>query len=396
MDINEFTNPLGEFEEVLLQGEFFDSFKPSMLPIPFEMDVDLLSIYTSALTALQKLKELYFFKGTELPKLSLALTSRAILNAEVTSSQRIENNFVTLKDIYLRGLLDDSEFMGVITGKTTMDSVREAFDNIQASSFLLNVDLCKKSILDSHEILMCSSSKNVEKNPGKFRDHDVWIGKRGGQAKDARFIPVRFIHIDELMDNLLNYIVDDRTPMLIKIAISHYQFETIHPFGDGNGRIGRMIIQKLISQEFLGSKYQINLASYFEKNRQEYYDLLLHTSKTSELSPWIKFFLEGVSLQTNESMLLLFNLLELKLKWMNLLEQNDVKINNNYRDIINVILGLPFFSWKNLSEESKVSYQTTRIIVKKLLDLGIVSEIESIRNTKIFCCLDVIRLMESQ
>ncbi|MEZ4812528.1 MAG: Fic family protein [Caldisericia bacterium] len=395
MDINEFTKPLGEFEEIELQNRWCYAFRPSKLPLDFKIDLDLLNRMSSLMSILSKLKSALDTNETLIPKISPALISKAVLTADATRSQNIENIDVTLNDVYLYGILDDSEFLSVTTGKTKLNDVRETIIYMDTMKHLLSSELSIGSIKKAHFLFMKNSLNSNEKRPGEFRNHDVWIGKRDESVDHARFVPTRHIHIDDLMENLFNYLVNDKkTPLLIKAAISHYQFETIHPFSDGNGRIGRMLMQKLISDEFFDSKMQINLASFFQKNKQEYKDTLLRVSQTSNINFWIDFFLEAMFSQISESASLISNLIEIKKEWLKVLDSKGLRFSKNVTKVIDGILSVPYFTWNSLKEESGVEYQTVRNITKKLIDAGIVTQLDS-KKTNVFCALDVIRLFES-
>lgn len=176
---------------------------------------------------------------------------------------------------------------------------------------LKTLPISSRLILQTHKTLL-QGVRGERKTPGEYRRSQNWIG--GKSLADAVFIPPHFEHLSELMGDLENYIHNENVeiPLLIKAAIIHYQFETIHPFLDGNGRIGRLLIPLfLIEQNVLG-KPLLYLSSYFEKGKSLYYDNLTRVRTHNEMIQWIKYFLVGVAQTAKQATQTLSNIISLK------------------------------------------------------------------------------------
>ncbi len=170
---------------------------------------------------------------------------------------------------------------------------------------LSKLPLSNRLLKLAHERLM-DHARGEHKMPGEFRTSQNWIS--GATINDAVFIPPPPQKVDELMSDLEKFLHNDNilTPDLIKIGIAHYQFETIHPFLDGNGRIGRLLITLYLVQKKILVKPTLYLSSFFEKNKSLYYDNLMRVRTNNNLNQWLKFFLEGVK-QTAENSIQTFN-----------------------------------------------------------------------------------------
>jgi Fic family protein len=172
----------------------------------------------------------------------------------------------------------------------------------QAIQELENLPISSRLIKKSHQILL-DSVRGENKQPGEFRTSQNWIG--GNTLADAVFIPPNQIYVNELMGDLEKFLHNEEinVPALIKIGIAHYQFETIHPFLDGNGRIGRLLITLFLVDQKILNKPLLYLSAFFEKNKGLYYDNLTFVRTKNDMKQWLKYFLVGVA-ETAESALL--------------------------------------------------------------------------------------------
>lgn len=176
---------------------------------------------------------------------------------------------------------------------------------------LENFPLSTRLLRETHKILMTGVS-GESKLPGSFRSSQNWIG--GNSLADAAFIPPAHTHVGELMGDLENFLhnTDIHVPVLIRIGLAHYQFETIHPFLDGNGRIGRLLITLYLVSEKILEKPLLYLSAFFEKNKSLYYDNLTVVREKSDLLRWLKYFLVGIEQTATQAVATLSNVLQLK------------------------------------------------------------------------------------
>ena len=170
-----------------------------------------------------------------------------------------------------------------------------------------------KMIRNAHKILMYDV-RGQEKQPGEFRTIQNWIGSEGTKIDDATYVPSPPEYMDELLIGLEQFIrsPSGQIPVLIQCAMIHYQFEAIHPFADGNGRIGRLLIPLILAKTGVLEQPLLYLSAYIERNKEKYYSLLLTVSKKSTWVEWIRFFLDGVIAQSNDALNNIQQLMNLK------------------------------------------------------------------------------------
>ncbi|HXR83331.1 MAG TPA: Fic family protein [Hanamia sp.] len=208
---------------------------------------------------------------------------------EATVSSRIEGTQTNIEE----ALINQTDI-----NPQKRDDWQEVNNYIQAMNYAIsrmeNFPLSSRLLKETHTVLL-NNVRGKHKLPGEFRSSQNWIG--GASLSDAIFIPPPFHDLNRLMGDFENFIhnEDISVPHLIKIAIAHYQFETIHPFLDGNGRIGRLLISLYLIDNKIIEKPVLYLSDFFEKNKALYYDNLMQVRKTNNLTQWIKFFLEAVN-----------------------------------------------------------------------------------------------------
>lgn len=212
---------------------------------------------------------------------------------EATQSSKIEGTQTNIEEVLKKRTEIAPE------RKDDWQEVQNYIEAMNASiNSLKNLPLSTRLLKQAHKILM-TGVRGEHRNPGEFRTSQNWIG--GASLKDATYIPPAHTEINELMSDLENFLHNDQidVPVLIRIGIAHYQFETIHPFLDGNGRIGRLLITLYLVSSGLLSKPSLYLSDYIEKNRRLYYDNLNLVRIQNNISQWIKFFLVGI-IETSE------------------------------------------------------------------------------------------------
>ncbi len=305
---------------------------------------------------------------------------------EATTSSRIEGTQTQIGDAVLNEndvdpeKKDDwQEVQNYI--KATNDAIRN-LDKLPVSS---------RIILEAHKILL-KSVRGKNKMPGEYRTSQNWIG--GATIRDAIFVPPHFEDIPALMSDLENFLNNEsiNVPHLIKAAIAHYQFESIHPFLDGNGRVGRLLITLYLAANNLLLKPTLYLSDFFERNRTLYYDNLNGVRQKNDLTQWLKFFLTAVietsknGIDTFHKILLLRNNID------------DIKLPKLGRKIpiakrvVNHLYSFPVVSAADIEVDLKISKQTANSIINELVKIGILKEITGQKRSRIYQFDEYIKL----
>jgi len=266
------------------------------------------------------------------------------------------------------------------------DDWQEVRNYIDAMNYALkeldNLPLSNRLIKNTHAILL-DSVRGKNKQPGEFRKSQNWIG--GASLKTAYFIPPSHNDVPELMSDLEKFLHNDEihVPHLIKIAIAHYQFETIHPFLDGNGRIGRLMITLYLVSNGLLKKPSLYLSDFIERHKNVYYESLSMTRELNDLSRWIKFFLEAI-IETSRSGVKTFqDILELKQEMDNLMLSFGKKSHNAIR-LLDFLYQKPIVSLSDIVDALDVVKQTANVLIKDFENKGIIKEITGYQRNKIY------------
>jgi len=307
---------------------------------------------------------------------------------EATSSSRIEGTQTNIEEAVLREKDISNE---------KKDDWREVQNYINAMndaiSSLQNLPISTRLIKLAHKILL-QSVRGKNKMPGEYRTSQNWIG--GATINDAVFIPPHFSELPELLSDLENFLNNNsiNVPHLIKIAIAHYQFETIHPFLDGNGRVGRLLITLYLVANKILSKPTLYLSDFFEKNRQLYYDNLTVVKTKNDLTQWIKFFLTGV-IQTSKNGINTFQkILQLRTE---IEERKIVKMGKRIplaKKVIYYLYKYPIVNPGYLVDEFGISKQTANTMIHDLVKLKILTEITGQKRNRLFVFQDYINLFK--
>jgi len=256
------------------------------------------------------------------------------------------------------------------------DDRREVLNYITALNTAVEkltvLPLSNRLLKETHAILM-QGVRGEKKQPGEFRVSQNWIG--GSSLNDAAFIPPHHDGVPELMSDLELFWHNEEivVPHLIRIAISHYQFETIHPFLDGNGRIGRLLIPLYLVNHKLLDKPSLYLSDYFERNRAGYYDALMQVRVGNDLIHWIRFFLTGVMEAASKGRDIFRKILALRAET----EQKVLSLGKRTEtagEALAVLYRRPVITAAELEEELAVAHSTVHVIIKEFLRLGLIRE----------------------
>lgn len=257
---------------------------------------------------------------------------------------------------------------------------------------LKTLPLSCRLIRDAHRILL-ASGRGERKTPGEFRISQNWIG--GASIVDAVFVPPAAEKLGDLMSDFEKFLNNDElnVPHLIKIAIAHYQFETIHPFLDGNGRVGRLLITLYLVATGILEKPLLYLSAFFEKNRSLYYDKLTMTREKSDLNQWIKYFLIGIAETAEEGTQTLQKIMQLKSR----LETKIMDMGKRSSSAHKLLLGLfknPVVSVKEIQEITGLSPKSSGDLTNLFVETGILVEITKQQRNRIFSFKEYLNLFK--
>lgn len=297
---------------------------------------------------------------------------------EATLSSRIEGTRTTLDEaVTPKDELDPEK-------RDDWTEVQNYIDAMNRSIGLLKeLPLSMRLVKEAHKILL-SDVRGYSKHPGEVRQSQNWIG--GASIKDAAFIPPHQTDVPDLLTDLENFWHNKNLEMaeLIKIAMSHYQFETIHPFLDGNGRIGRLLITlQLVEVGFL-QKPTLYISDYFEKHRTDYYDALAAVTKSGDMDRWIRFFLVGVIETAMKGKATFEKIIALRKEYEEQIEQMGPHRRKHAKKLIDKMYSMPVVTIKSIAKATELTEQSAGVLGRELEKRGILKERTGYKRNRIF------------
>ena len=364
-----------------LSGEMaYQSFRPASLPPALNMDDEMIRTLVQANKALAALDTL----SLNIPNMNLFVSM--YVRKEALLSSQIEGTQATLEDV-----------LDPLIEKNANQNVADVINYIRATEYALNrlntLPLCNRLIKETHAVLM-EDVRGQEKSPGEFRASQNWIGAAGSTLKTARYIPPRPEDMVEAMSDLEKYIhAEDSLDVLIQVALIHYQFETIHPFLDGNGRVGRLLIILFLMERGVLQAPALYISFYLKKNRIEYYDRMSEVRSKDNYEQWIKFFLRAVQSSAEDA-------LETIRKLASLHDQNMAVIDGMGRAaktakaLFAYLEQNPIIDIRKTAEALGLSFSTVSGAVKRLEEKGILIQTNNASRNRVFAYqeyLDILR-----
>jgi len=305
---------------------------------------------------------------------------------EATKSSRIEGTKTDVEEALLK---EDEVQEEKKDDWTEVQNYAIAMNN--AVETLAKIPLSTRLLKDTHSRLM-QGARGENKMPGEYRTSQNWIG--GTSVNDAVFVPPHHTEISDMMNDLESFLHNEeiKVPYLIRIAIAHYQFETIHPFLDGNGRIGRLLITLyLVSQGFL-AKPTLYLSDYFEKHKSVYYDNLTFVRTNNNLTQWIKFFLVAVIETSKKGITTFREILKLKEE----IESEKIvtlgKKLPKARLLMNTLYRTPYIRSTDVETSLDITAATANALIQDFVSLGILREVTGQKRNRLFLFLDYLKL----
>lgn len=243
-----------------------------------------------------------------------------------------------------------------------------------------------------HRILL-EGVRGTEKRPGQIRDRAVVIGSTF-DFDAARFIPPCHTTLEPLLEDFIGFLRDGRAlPVVVQLALMHYQFEAIHPFNDGNGRIGRLLISLMLCERQTLPQPLLYLSAFFEANRDEYYDRLLDVSRRGAWKEWIGFFARGVAEQARDAVGRVQRLQDLRDVYRH--RAAELVRTVAAQRLVDELFASPYITVTHAAEAMEIAYKSAARTVGKFADAGLLREITGQQRNRVFCADDVLRLIDA-
>ncbi|MEI6790670.1 MAG: Fic family protein [Myxococcaceae bacterium] len=363
---------VGERVLCSMAGESYHCYVPKALPPLPSIEMDkIYPLLEQANIALGRLD------GLSLVLLDPSLFLYVFIRKEAVLSSQIEGTESSLSDLLS---YENHEASGV-----------PDYDVIEVSNYVAAMEhglkrieggfpLSLRLIREMHEILL-SKGRGSSKQPGEFRRSQNWIG--GTRPGTARFVPAPPDRVMDLLGQLESFLHDETLPVLIKAALAHHQFETIHPFLDGNGRLGRLLITFILCVQGVMREPMLYLSLYFKTHRQSYYDHLQYVRETGDWEEWIQFFLKGVTETAHQAVTTAQLTLKLFAKDRQKIETIG-KPSDSTLTVHHYLQRRPITEAKKIVEQCKISLPTANKALKNLVDIGVVKEITGKARNKIY------------
>lgn len=357
---------------------------PNPLPPELPLDWELVNLLSAADVKLGELSG----AAQLLPNPHLLI--RPFMQREAVMSSRIENTQSGLDDLFLFQL-DDTE-------APRLPDVQEVFNYVKAMEYGIDrleyLPISSRFICEVHEILM-KGVRGEHATPGIFRTRQNWIGPPGSTLMKSTYIPPPVPEMAVCFSDLEKYIHSEvQEPPLVQVALVHYQFEAIHPFVDGNGRIGRLLIIFMLIEKGLLSQPVLYLSDFLEEHRDTYYDLLLRVSQKGDWRTWLMFFLNGVRQQSEDTLLTIQKLLALKSEYEEITK--GPKVPKAVHSLIEYLFGNPYVSISELVKVWGSSHPTVQRGVDYLVGRGKLLEITGRRRNRLFVAHEILDIIMTE
>ena len=360
------------------------AYVPNPLPPKIEVDWELASLLSKVDITLGKLS------GAAQLLTNPNLLISPFIRREAVMSSRIENTQSGLEDLFL--------FEADETQLPPVSDVKEVLNYVKATEYgikrLPGLPISSRLICEIHEILM-KGVRGEDATPGFMRTRQNWIGSPGCTLTEATYVPPPVAEMQKCFSDLERYIHSDpQEPALIQYALVHYQFEAIHPFVDGNGRIGRLLITFMLLEKGLLSQPLLYLSDFFEQHRDGYYELLLNVSQKGDWKAWLTFFLNGVRQQSEDALSTVQKLLALQNEYRKLATaRRGPKIVNR---LIDYLFARPIISISVLSKAWEITYSTVQRGVDYLIEKDILREITGGQRNRLFVAHEILNIIMTE
>jgi len=356
-----------------VQSGSYRCFNPAPLPPdpPIHYDSQLQLLLSAADRAVARLD------GAALTLPNPDLFVYAFMRQEAALSSQIEGTQASLEDLF--------EYEAIPEAVAPQSDVTQIINYIEAMKWGLDaigrIPLSKRLVQGLHERLL-SSGRGAARNPGSFRQGQNHIGPPGYDIHSATFVPPAVPLMEPALDNWERYLHQRDMPVLIRCAIMHAQFETIHPFWGGNGRVGRMLITLKLCEEEILEKPLLYLSLYFKQYRQEYYEALQRVRDDGDWEGWIKFFLFGVRITCKAALDAARRITQLRQKLLD--RAQSASRSSNPARLTDALFKRPYITVTQAAELLDATTQGGANVISTLVDIGILNEAGRSGRTRIY------------
>jgi Fic family protein len=366
-------------------GEFksqdsYKSFTPSKINHDWSIDDDKISYLLSKADRL--IGELNVYTHL-MPNVNNFI--RMFMRKEAVSIARLKGSHATLEDsLFKHEKIDPKKKLDWYDVYYYVNAINVAINDLKSNS------LSNRLIKHAHTVVLNSiRGENIQM--GEYRDSDAWVN--GNNLNDAQFIPPQPSEINDLMEDLQAFIQNQNSfiPPLIKIAIIHYQFLTIHPFRDGNNRMALLLITLFLINERILLKPSLCLSDYFEKHRTFYYDNLMAVRTNNNMTKWIQFFLESVIQTVEYNISVLKKIIDLRKAKRDKIVSMDAK-NKKFQELLHLLFWQPIIDTNDVINEMNVSKVTALRLIYDFIEMGILKEKTGFKRNRIFVFEQYIQL----
>jgi Fic family protein len=381
MNLSDFTDK--KHGEIIFTLQGYYAYVPNNLPPDIVASWDLTHKISIADRALSELAG----ATRTLPNPHLFINS--FLRREAVLSSRIEGTQASLSDLF---------FFEAAGEQQKQSDVQEVINYVKALNYgikrLNDLPLSIRLLCEIHEKLMSDVRGNESRlTPGEVRRSQNWIGKAGSSLMDATYIPPPTDEMKNCLGELEKYFhAESHLPPLVRLALIHYQFEAIHPFLDGNGRVGRLLITLLLIKEELLPQPILYLSAFFERNRERYYELLLAVSQKGVWQEWIEYFLQGVAEESKDAVIRANSVIDLWTTYRQKLQNERHSVST--LTLLDEIIKNPVMTYTKAQNILGVTNRAARQNVDKLVEIGLLKEVTDRERYKIFVATEIISILE--
>lgn len=362
------------------QSGDYKAYIPDPLPPKIEWDLSLINALSDADRFLGNLAG----EGGRLPNPHILM--RPFVAKEAVLSSKIEGTQTSLSEVLAARA--GAEIL------TNLDDLKEVNNYIRALEYgikrIHTLPLSLRLLRELHEKLMMHV-RGHHATPGEFRRSQNWIGPAGCTLATATYIPPSPEYLTQCLHDFEKFLYEKSLPPLIQIGLAHYQFEAIHPFLDGNGRVGRLLITLFLVERKILPAPLLYLSAFFEATRTEYYARLLAVTQKGDWVGWLHYFLNGVARQSEDAISRAYRINKLLEKWHQQTAGFSTPLPNS---LINILAANPFIITKQAAESMKVAFSTMQRAIDKLEALDIIVEVSGGKRDRVYCAKRILDILE--